>query len=56
MEKTGAWTETVVYTFTDGADGQLPLGTLVYGLGDLLYGTAYEGGTTLDGTVFSLAP
>jgi uncharacterized repeat protein (TIGR03803 family) len=52
-----AWTETILYSFTDGADGAGPSGALLFdGIGNL-YGTASGGGNvTGAGTVFELSP
>ena len=54
-----AWTETVLYSFTGGADGLAPTGTLTV-QGGVLYGTAMAGGYGCNiygcGTVFSLTP
>ena len=52
----GAWTEQTLYTFTGGADGANPIGSLVIGAGGILYGTTVGGGTAGYGTVFSLVP
>jgi len=53
----GTWTETVLYNFTGGADGDAPYyGSLAIGSGGLLYGTTYTGGANDTGTVFSLTP
>jgi uncharacterized repeat protein (TIGR03803 family) len=58
----GPWTETVLYTFTGGADGALPLGGLIFDPSGNLYGTTYEAGNLADcrkqgcGTVFELSP
>jgi len=59
----GAWTETVLHSFTGGGDGGYPYGGLVIGKGGVLYGTTELGGTgpcSSDisgcGTVFSLTP
>jgi uncharacterized repeat protein (TIGR03803 family) len=41
-----------LYSFTGGNDGANPLGTLVQANDGYLYGTASEGGTNGDGTVF----
>jgi len=49
------WTETVLYTFTGGADGAYPNGALVATSNGLYYGTTLSGGTG-QGTVFSLVP
>jgi len=54
---TGAWTETIVYEFTDQAgDGRGPNGNLAVGADGTLYGTTVEGGTGEYGTVFELVP
>ncbi len=52
----GTWTETVLYNFTGGADGSVPVGGLATdGIGDL-FGTASQGGDpgTHCGTLFEL--
>jgi uncharacterized repeat protein (TIGR03803 family) len=57
----GAWTETVLHTFTGGAEGALPNGVTL-GPGGVLYGTTQVDGIVpcLEqqgcGTVFSLTP
>jgi uncharacterized repeat protein (TIGR03803 family) len=51
----GAWTETVLHSFT-GADGSGPLSSPAIGRGGVLYGTTSAGGTANSGTVFSLKP
>jgi uncharacterized repeat protein (TIGR03803 family) len=48
--------ESVLYTFTDGADGGFPMTTLVRDAENNLYGTTYQGGTYQGGTVFKLDP
>jgi uncharacterized repeat protein (TIGR03803 family) len=51
---TPAGTEAVIYSFKGGsADGEDPHAGLVI-VKDALYGTAYEGGVSNDGTVFSI--
>jgi uncharacterized repeat protein (TIGR03803 family) len=65
-QKGGAWTETVLYNFQGGKDGDLPSGTLVLDTAGNLYGVTLFGGskgTTCDifyggtcGTVFKLSP
>jgi uncharacterized repeat protein (TIGR03803 family) len=45
---------TNLYNFTDGSDGSFPVGALILS-GNTLYGTAQDGGTNTDGTVFSLS-
>lgn len=51
----GAWTETVLYTFSGQGDGGKPLGNLVFDSAGALYGTASNGATNNCGTVFKLA-
>ena len=46
----GAWTETVLYSFTGGSDGGFPLTGLVIGARGVLYGTT----NSAYGTVFAL--
>jgi uncharacterized repeat protein (TIGR03803 family) len=48
--------ETVLYSFTGGADGADPEAGLVMGPHGNLYGTTYGGGTNNDGTVFEINP
>ena len=64
-QKGGAWTETVLYSFQGGKDGDLPWGDLVFNSAGNLYGATEFGGgkgTTCDpifpycGTVFELSP
>ena len=53
----GAWTETVLYSFTGyPSDGWNPGARVVIGTGGVLYGTTFGGGTSNAGTVFSLTP
>lgn len=49
----GNWTETVLYSFTDGNDGAFPLASLLYRKGKL-FGVADEGGTAGLGTAFEI--
>jgi len=51
----GGWTETVLHSFGNGNDGQLPVAPLVYADGNL-YGTTNGGGIHDAGTVFELSP
>jgi len=51
----GAWSETVLWSFTGGADGGDTTAGLVLDNG-LLYGTTSLGGQYADGTVFSVTP
>jgi uncharacterized repeat protein (TIGR03803 family) len=49
-------TETVLYAFRDGNDGENPQAGLIADGAGNLYGTATGGGTSGNGTVFKLAP
>jgi uncharacterized repeat protein (TIGR03803 family) len=53
---TGPWTETVLYTFTGGSDGGVPLGSVILGSSGNLYGTTAVGGNAGNGVVFELIP
>jgi uncharacterized repeat protein (TIGR03803 family) len=61
---TGGWTETVLYTFTGGADGAFPAATLLLDTAGNLYGAAASGGNVTNkdcspygcGVVFELSP
>jgi len=46
--------ESVLYSFTEGADGGLPLAALVMDAQGNLYGTTFSGGASGKGTVFKL--
>jgi uncharacterized repeat protein (TIGR03803 family) len=53
-----AWKETILYNFTDGADGEYPESNMIFDDHGALYGTtsgSYSGGTN-HGSVFKLAP
>jgi uncharacterized repeat protein (TIGR03803 family) len=54
----GSWTESVLYSFAGGTDGNGPLGAVIFARGGNLYGTTEEGGdiTCSCGTVFQLKP
>jgi uncharacterized repeat protein (TIGR03803 family) len=52
----GMWTEKVLYRFKGGADGNAPLGALMFDSKGVLYGTTSEGGASGRGTVFALFP
>lgn len=52
----GAWTETILYTFTGGNDGAVPIAPLVMDSSGNLFGTAGGGGTFGWGVVFKIAP
>jgi len=51
-----AATQTVLYTFTGGADGSAPYGGLLMDSTGALYGTTSQGGTNGYGVVFKLTP
>ncbi len=65
-QKGGPWTETILYNFQGGNDGDFPVGDLVFDKHGSLYGATWYGGgqgTTCDqyfggncGTVFKLSP
>jgi uncharacterized repeat protein (TIGR03803 family) len=62
----GVWTESLLYTFTGGADGGGPQAGVSIGKGNVLYGTTFWGGKTTAcplggypygcGVVYQLAP
>lgn len=54
MDSTGK--QTVLYTFTGGADGEGPTGDLVMDAAGNLYGTTSAGGADGNGVVFKLDP
>ena len=50
------WVETILYSFTGGADGGYPqFGDLVFDPAGNIYGTTYGGGSSREGVVFKLA-
>ncbi len=51
----GPWTETTLFSFSGGADGGTPLGSLAAGKDGALYGTTQNGGAQGLGVVFRLA-
>lgn len=52
----GKWRFSLLYTFTGGADGGNPLGTLVFDRAGNAYATASSGGVNGLGVVFELTP
>jgi uncharacterized repeat protein (TIGR03803 family) len=52
----GTWNETVLYSFTGGADGSGPASNLVMDSAGALYGTTSGGGTFNCGTLYQLLP
>ena len=51
-----AWTESVVYSFASGTDGDQPLAPVTISKNGSLYGTTLGGGSFGCGTVFELTP
>jgi len=51
----GGFQETVIHTFAGGADGETPVGGLVFDADGNLFGTTFYGGINTAGTVFELA-
>ncbi len=49
-------TETDLYTFRGGSDGQYPIGPLAFDESGNIYGTTQNGGSSDDGVVFKLTP
>jgi uncharacterized repeat protein (TIGR03803 family) len=55
--RSGGWTETVLYTFTGALDGGNPLYShVIFDSARNLYGTTERGGAFGDGVVFELSP
>ena len=53
---TPSGTETVLYSFAGGNDGEHPYAGVIQGSDGNFYGTTYQGGTSGNGTVFKLTP
>ena len=54
--KSGSWTETVLYSFGTGTDGATPLSGVYLDAAGNLFGTTSIGGTSGYGTIFRLTP
>jgi uncharacterized repeat protein (TIGR03803 family) len=52
----GTWTESAIYQFAGGADGQVPNSGVVFDQSGDLFGTTVNGGSSNFGTVFELIP
>jgi len=53
----GGWTETLLHSFNfNGSDGVYPYAGVIFDAAGNLYGTTWEGGTYVYGTVFELMP
>lgn len=55
-QKSSGWIETVLYSFTGGADGAGPLASLIFDGSGNLYSTTWGGGAYGGGVVFELTP
>jgi len=55
LNKNSGWSESVPHTFT-GSDGEFPNALLLPASNGTMYSTTWYGGTTGNGTVFSLTP
>jgi uncharacterized repeat protein (TIGR03803 family) len=55
-KSSAGWTETILYSFTDGNDGAQPWAGLIFDSAGNLYGTTYRGGAFNAGTVYELTP
>jgi uncharacterized repeat protein (TIGR03803 family) len=55
-KSSAGWTETILYSFTDGKDGSQPWAGLIFDSAGNLYGTTYRGGAFNAGTVYELTP
>jgi uncharacterized repeat protein (TIGR03803 family) len=52
----GDWSETVLYTFTRGSDGALPIGPVIFDAEGDIYASASNGGIGDNGAVVELTP
>jgi len=51
-----SWTYASVYDFTGGNDGKFPYCNVVFDSAGNMYGTAFEGGTENEGTIWEIMP
>jgi uncharacterized repeat protein (TIGR03803 family) len=56
VPSSGGWTENVLYNFTGGNDGSLPVGGLVFDASGNLYGASTYRGASGGGVIFQLSP
>src|SRR5258708_4341762 len=52
----GSWTETLLHSFSNGPDGEIPEGGVILDASGNLYGTAVYGGAHGQGTVYEMRP
>jgi uncharacterized repeat protein (TIGR03803 family) len=52
----GGWTQSVLYSFTGGSDGNYPTGDVIWDQAGNLYGVTYMGGTYGEGVVYQMVP
>lgn len=52
----GSWTESVLYSFTGGSDGNTPIAGVTFDISGHLYGTTFYGGANQQGVVYQLTP
>jgi uncharacterized repeat protein (TIGR03803 family) len=52
----GKWTESVLYSFSGGSDGGVPLSGVIFDRAGNLYGTTTDGGDSKRGVVYELTP
>jgi len=52
----GTWTESILYAFTNNADGEYPNAPLIFDKAGNLYGTTFMGSSQNYGAVFQLKP
>src|SRR5262249_31112321 len=52
----GSWTETVIHSFGNGADGANPRCNLILDSSGNVFGTAMNGGAANEGAVFEISP
>ncbi|MGA2741090.1 MAG: choice-of-anchor tandem repeat GloVer-containing protein [Bryobacteraceae bacterium] len=50
------WTESILWSFTGGADGLDPTGGIAFGPHELVFGTTQDGGSASLGTAFFMQP
>jgi uncharacterized repeat protein (TIGR03803 family) len=53
--ESGAWTESILYRFSDGLDGGVPFASVVLDSQDNIYGVTTDRGTSLYGVAFELS-